>query len=252
MKESFILSQDQGNPEPDPKPASGPSSNVASIVQCPSRPLFVLLCVPRGWTELAALKYSIIEISETQHDDAFFEELRSHYRALRGFWHHWFDPRQFSFCHASRFERYGADRLGWWCNEMPPDEKIYEYIPRPAATPYKRLLPKHEWHERFYQVFRNQGLREAVEMMPKRNCRFQISTHVSREYMWGLHAQLRISDKMVFAWVLAITLGGWVFMAWWLRHHPGDLQNASVPITLIIGPLMFLRMRLNDKFKNGS
>jgi hypothetical protein len=32
---------------------------------------------PKTWTGLAALKYSIIKISESQ-DDAFLEELRSH------------------------------------------------------------------------------------------------------------------------------------------------------------------------------
>jgi hypothetical protein len=75
--------------------------------------------------------------------------------------------------------------------------------------------------------------------MPKRNCRFQISTHVSGEDVWALRAQLQISAEMVFAGVLAITLGGWVFIPRWLRHHAGDLQNASVPIELIIRPVVF-------------
>jgi hypothetical protein len=33
---------------------------------------------PKTWTGLAALKYSIIKISESQDDDAFLEELRNH------------------------------------------------------------------------------------------------------------------------------------------------------------------------------
>jgi hypothetical protein len=53
--------------------------------------------------------------------------------------------------------------------------------------------------------------------------------------------------ETVFAWMLAITLGGWVFIPWWLQHHPGDLWSASVPIKLIIGPAVFLQMRLNDR-----
>src|SRR5436309_11325063 len=79
----------------------------ASIPQHPSHPLFVLLCIPKGWTGLAALTYSILEIPESQDDDAFFGELRSHYRTLHDFWYHWFDPRQFSLWHASRFVRNG-------------------------------------------------------------------------------------------------------------------------------------------------
>lgn len=197
-----------GCPYGNPRPASKPSSNVASIPQHPSHPLFVLLWID----QLATLKYSIIEIYESQDDDAFLEKPRSHYWTLCDFWHHWLDPRQFSFCRALRFVRYGANRLGWWWNEIPLDKKICEYILRPATTPYKGLLPKHEWRERFYQVFRSRGLQEAVERMPKRNCRFQISTHVSGEDVWGLRAQLQISAEMVFA-------GGAGHYAWWLGIH---------------------------------
>jgi hypothetical protein len=46
---------------------------------------------------------------------------------------------------------------------MPSDERIYAYTPRPATTPYKGLLPKHEWRGRFYEASRSQGLQEAVE-----------------------------------------------------------------------------------------
>jgi hypothetical protein len=43
---------------------------------------------------------------------------------------------------------------------MPSDEKIYAYTPRPVTTPYKGLLPEHEWQERFYQASESQGLQE--------------------------------------------------------------------------------------------
>lgn len=70
--------------------------------------------------------------------------------------------------------------------------------------------------------------------------------------LWGLQAQLRISAAMVAAWQLFITIGGWVFVWWWLKDHPGDLQNASVPITLIIGAMMLLWLPLSEKFKDNS
>jgi hypothetical protein len=44
-------------------------------------------------------------------------------------------------------------------------------------------------------------VKACKKRMPKRNGRFQISTHLSRENVWGLHAQLQISAEMVFAWV---------------------------------------------------
>jgi hypothetical protein len=112
--------------------ARGPST-VASIPSTPapscqysSRVLYVLLCVPYGWFGVPELKSSVIEIRESQDDDVFFDEFRKHYRSLRGFMHYWFDPRQFSFCHASRFEKWDVDSLGWFCDEMPTDHVRYE------------------------------------------------------------------------------------------------------------------------------
>jgi hypothetical protein len=214
-----------------------------------TRALFVLLCVPRG----VSLKHGILIVLDSEDDDAFFEDFRSKYKSLRGFWRYWLDPRQFGFCDASKFDKWYANRLGYICNELPSDQRTYEYVPRPPAMPYEGILSKHEWRDRFHQLIKSRGLHEAVEKMPKRNCRFQISTHVAgREFVWGLHARLRISAVMVMMWQIIITLGGWIFMAWWLKGRSGDLQNASVPITLIIGALMLLWLPLNEKFKDNS
>lgn len=224
--------------------ARGPST-VASIPSTPapscgysSRLLYVLLCVPYGWFGVPELKSSVIEIRESQDDDVFFDEFRKHYRSLRGFMHYWFDPRQFSFCHASRFEKWDVDSLGWFCDEMPTDHVRYEYVPQPPREPYKGLLTKRQWRCRFHRPARTPGLKGAFQRIPKRNCPFQISTDASHEDVWGLHAQLRVSDKLLFMWmtliVFVITLGGWIFMMRWLFYHPGDLQSAVAPVTLIM------------------
>jgi hypothetical protein len=238
-------SQGQTDANRDPGPI--PLSPSKAEKTCPNLPrsFSVLLCAPKRGTRRPALTCSIIEVSEMQDDDTFFKELRNHYRILRGFWHYWFDIRQFSFCHASRFEKYYVDCLVWRRNEMPPDEETYEYIPRPALTPYEGILHEHEWQHRF-QGLKTPGLQDVVKRVPKRNCRFQLSTHVSREYLWGLHIQLRLCEDMVFAWMVAITLGGGtVFMALWLGRHPGDLQNASVPMSLSVSIVTLLCLLLN-------
>jgi hypothetical protein len=217
--------------------ASLPSTPAPSS-QYSSRVLYVLLCVPYGWFGDPELKNSVIEIPESHDDDAFFIEFRKHYRSMRGFMHYWFDPRQFSFCHASRFEKWDIDSLGWFCDEMPTDQATYEYIPQPPREPYKGLLTKQQWRRCFHGPARTPGLKAALPRIPKRNCPFQISTDASQEYVWGLHAQLRFSDKILFMWttliMLVITLGGWIFMSRWLFHHSGDLQNAVAPVTLIM------------------
>ena len=58
--------------------------------------------------------------------------------------------------------------------------------------------------------------------------------------MWGLHVELQPSFLVVLMWQVAITAGGWAFMGWWLSRHQGDLQNAAVPVTIIVTAMMAL------------
>jgi hypothetical protein len=210
-----------------------------------STKLFVLVCVPRR----RQLQPGIISILDSATDEEFFAAFRKKYRSLRGFWRYWLHPRQFSFCHATKFEKFDIGSLGKVYNEMPEDES-YIYVPKPAPRPYIAPMTVEEWEKRFSGCVKARGLNDAFQRMPKRNCRFQLSTHFSREYMWGLHAHCRISAIMVLLWQFFITSGGWCFAAWWLKDHPGDLQNAAVPVTLIIGAVMLLWLPLNEKFKD--
>jgi hypothetical protein len=207
--------------------------------------LFVLVCVPRN----GQLQPGVIPIVDSATDYEFFAALRKEYRSLRGFWRYWLDPRQFVFCHVTKFEKFDVQSLGRICNEMPAEDS-YLYIPKPAPVPYIAPLSVEEWEKRFYGCIKTRGLNDALQRIPKRKCRFELSTHVPREYMWGLHAHCRISAAMVVLWQFFITFGGWCFAGWWLKHHHGDLQNAAVPLTLIIGALMLLWLPLNEKFKN--
>ena len=58
--------------------------------------------------------------------------------------------------------------------------------------------------------------------------------------MWGLHVELQPCFLVVLMWQIAITAGGWAFMGWWLSRHQGDLQDAAMPITLIVTAMMAL------------
>ena len=58
--------------------------------------------------------------------------------------------------------------------------------------------------------------------------------------MWGLHVELRPCLLVVLMWQIVITAGGWAFMGSWLSSHKGDLQNAAVPVTLIVTAVMAL------------
>ncbi|KAF7510257.1 hypothetical protein GJ744_006953 [Endocarpon pusillum] len=207
--------------------------------------LFVLICVPRN----GQLNPGVISIEGSATDKDFFTAFKKEYRSLRGFWRYWLDPRQFAFCDATKFETFDIQSLGRICNEMP-EEDSYLYVPKPAPLPYIPPLTVQEWRKRFYGCIKTQGRNDALQRIPKRNCRFELSTFVSREYMWGLHAHCQPSAAMVFLWTFLIILGGLCFAGWWLKYHHGDLQNAAVPVTLLIGAMTLLWLPLNKNIKN--
>ncbi len=212
-----------------------------------TKDFYVLLCVVRG----DRLHHTQIEVARSWDDDTFFAKFRAEYKRLRGFWRYWFHPRQFAFCHFARFTRYYVDRLAKVRYELPL-ESCYEYQPRPPDVPYVPPIPEHEWYDRYHSAELNTcGRQEALSKIPKRKHRFQTSLHVSgREDMWGLLVEFRISLLRVLFWQVLLTLGGFGFWGWWLKKHPGDLQAASVPVTVIIACMMMLWAPLNEKFRN--
>lgn len=63
------------------------------------------------------------------------------------------------------------------------------------------------------------------------------------DYGWGLHACEQLSFHRFNVLSLCILAGPAYFFVYWLVEHPGDLQNASVPLFLgfaFIGTFMIL------------
>jgi hypothetical protein len=224
----------------------GPSQKPQTLTSTPPRHVFVLLCVRRG----LKLRHAQIDTTLCANDDAFFKELRKEYRRLRGFWRYWFDPRQFAYCHFSKFTRYYVNSVAKVRNELPVVNE-YEYVPRPPDVPYYPPIPPEEWYDRFYDLINTQGLKEALARIPRRHKRFQLATHVSgREDMWGLHVEFSPSLVIVVLWQIAISAAGWVFLTWWLTKHNGDWQNAGVPVTLILTSLVVFWSPLSGRFRD--
>jgi hypothetical protein len=206
----------------------------------------VLLCVRRG----TKLRHAEIDTTNYTNDDEFFEEFRKQYRQLRGFWRYWFHPRQFAYCHFSKFTRYWVNRVAKVCNELP-ELTEYEYTPKPPDKPYIPPIPPEEWNDRYYGLVNTQGIWEAVPKIPRRDKRFQLNTHVSgREDMWGLHVEFSPSLAIIVLWQITITAAGWAFLAWWLAKHNGDWQNSGMPITLILTALAVFWTPLSGKFRD--
>lgn len=55
--------------------------------------------------------------------------------------------------------------------------------------------------------------------------------------VWGLSAIFAVSSTHVLIYHCIMVAGPFAFFAWWLRVYPDDLQNASVPVTVVLGAL---------------
>ncbi|OAG04337.1 uncharacterized protein CC84DRAFT_787873 [Paraphaeosphaeria sporulosa] len=129
----------------------------------------------------------------------------------------------------------------------------YEYSPRPPEITAKDpWISRHEFEEIVKSCITpcwlgsfptllgihdcacpEDNATRLVDALPKRDSEFMIhSASDDGNYVWGIHARYVVSSFYVFSIhfaILGITVGLWV---WWQRNHPGDLQGASVPVTV--------------------
>ena len=128
----------------------------------------------------------------------------------------------------------------------------YDFKPKPP-NPIPPIQP-HEFRRRFYKCRRGGKLhkhyfsffqcrkkcgrypnpRGALDRIPKRKRWLDIDGQ-ERELFWGLLATERASTFRIFLYHILILSGP--FVLWWLwlfyLGHPGDLQNASVPLSVV-------------------
>lgn len=72
----------------------------------------------------------------------------------------------------------------------------------------------------------------AIERIPKRKSVLELEVSAV-EFAWGLQAQHAISFIRVILYHFLMFIGTFGFWAWWQIKHPGDLQNAAVPLTVL-------------------
>lgn len=59
----------------------------------------------------------------------------------------------------------------------------------------------------------------------------RLVTSQSVKIVWGIQTQYSISFLYVAIYHLIMMAGPIEFWVWWQKHHPDDLQNASIPVT---------------------
>lgn len=70
--------------------------------------------------------------------------------------------------------------------------------------------------------------------IPKRNKTFEGD---ESSPIWGFETVFAVSFSYVLAYHCVMVAGPFIFWGLWLKYHPDDLQNASVPVTIVIGAL---------------
>ena len=73
-----------------------------------------------------------------------------------------------------------------------------------------------------------------IERVPKRERDF-MNDHGSP--IWGFAAVYSVCWLRVALYHVIMVFGPLVFWLCWLKVHPGDWQNAAVPITVVLGSL---------------
>jgi hypothetical protein len=123
----------------------------------------------------------------------------------------------------------------------------YTFLPRPIDP--DPPITKHEFNKRYYNIcekpstwHRHQCLKfctsggHALAVLPKRELPLELG-YDKREDIWGIFAQERRAFIGILAYFLLLSASSVVFFFLWLTvlGHSGDLQGASVPITLVMG-----------------
>lgn len=207
---------------------------------------YVLFCVPIR----RRLPHSQVNIAQCADEEELFCLLRQEYKSLCGFWRYRLSPRKFSHCDFVRVTRYYTNELAKRAKELPADLE-YEYYWRPPEIPYDPRIPVNEWYNRFHGQLKTKGATSLLAMMPKRGREFvSADFNDGREDLWGLHVEYCFSFVGICTWFLVLLAGGLGFWGWWQGRHPGDLQDAAVPLTTTMALLVLFALPVGEGFKD--
>jgi hypothetical protein len=80
--------------------------------------------------------------------------------------------------------------------------------------------------------------KRAINRIPKKKSPFDTSsTDDEKMFAWGLQARHVISAAYVAVYHLLIISLPFGFWGWWQAKYPSDLQNASIPVTVVLATL---------------
>jgi hypothetical protein len=269
------LSQNSGQSSTQPSLTSGMLQNAQNTTQPgptqpPTQSFFVIFGI-KSVKRLDVVEN--IEITQDTNDPSFFKELKTRFTARRSLLLHLFSPFRFQYCQfvevsiiqifillqslTIQFEIFDDNHV--YCKgEGIPDPPLpipnqhqhqhqdYVYSPRPpeARIPlidhglFSALLnacPDTCPWSWFHTCKPLSPRAHRWKRIPRKNQRFETKSHQIGESAYGIEANYVISAAMMTLYHGVLLAGGVAFFIYWLVKHPGDLQNASVPLFTALG-----------------
>ncbi|KAI1374084.1 hypothetical protein F4677DRAFT_447730 [Hypoxylon crocopeplum] len=182
----------------------------------------------------------------------FFSTLKEKYFLLRGFLRGWFSVWRYSHCDFYMCEKFEDHEFAPKMKNVFPEatNADYEYRPRPMDS--IPPVSEHEFRKRFYACPKPQPLRhwyhrckalgthsyDILEFFPKKKTELEEGGD-KRENFWGIYAREIISLRWVLFYNFLCVLPMLAFFTVWIlpAGYSTDLQNASVPFTMMLGML---------------
>ncbi|KAK6540441.1 hypothetical protein TWF694_009236 [Orbilia ellipsospora] len=180
-----------------------------------------------------------IKMNGTHKDSDLFQNLREKYKLVRG-WRHYFSFTTICDIQWIRFKRYSSKSVS---NGDGLCEDIAESLPSQSDTDYKI-----RWYEPPTPIIRPLGRQRIMALyenpQDSMNCSDCLDRSMpkwvgttlagSEPKAWGIYGVEGFALFKMMAWAFVINLVTTVtFAPWWLANHPGDLQNAFVPNTIV-------------------
>ncbi|KAI0895002.1 hypothetical protein F4806DRAFT_105410 [Annulohypoxylon nitens] len=235
--------------------ASSPSNNATKsgsqrqIAVSNTIPLshHILLVVQKG------VDYKIAQIGVSGlRCQEFFRTLRDDYYRLRGFIRVWFSIWRYSHCDFYMCEKFDDHQFTPKQRNSYPKttDTDYEFKPRPMD--FIPPISEHEFTKRFYACYNPRSLShwfhkcktlgyhsyDVLDLLPKKKMKLEEAGN-KREFFWGIYAREIISLRWVLAYnVVCVTPTiVYFFLSILPEGYATDLQNPSVPFTMMLGLL---------------
>ncbi|KAJ5159796.1 uncharacterized protein N7482_006800 [Penicillium canariense] len=208
-------------------------------------------------SSLFGSSYHLAQTSvKSMRDPGFFSWVRAMYFCHRGFFPTWFGIYKYSHCGFFKFERFSQAAYAPLTPEYPsPQQSSYHYFPKPiqpdppiCPEEFNHWFAAHAWHLTFYRRvakrFSKAGSCDEAfdndvvvnQRLPKRDSILE-ERDASREIFWGLNVvEMRSTQMLVLYSFVSLIPSLYFFFAWLFQWgHHGDLQNASVPLSISAG-----------------